>query len=71
MPKGSGVLTVEYKVNFVAAAKGDRLVAEGRVIKTGRTLVITRADVWVYNGEEKKLCAVMQQTLISLPNAEE
>ena len=38
MPAGAGVLSVEFKVNLVAAAVGDRLLAAGRVVKSGRTL---------------------------------
>lgn len=64
MPPDSSPLTVEYKINMLNPAQGERLVARARVIKSGRTLVITQGDVFgVVDGVEK-LCATMQQTLI-------
>jgi uncharacterized protein (TIGR00369 family) len=66
MPAGSSVLTVEYKLNLVAPAKGERLVARGEVLKSGRTLTLVRSEVHAEHGGERTLCAVMQQTLITL-----
>jgi len=40
----AGILTVEYKLNFVAPGTGERIVARGEVLKPGRTLTIVRAD---------------------------
>ncbi len=66
MPTDSRVLTVEYKMNLLAPARGDRLVARGRVIKNGRTLVIAKADVGAIRDGEETLCATLLETLISL-----
>ena len=44
MPAGTDVLTTEYKINFVAAAEGERLIARGRVIRPGRTLTVAMAE---------------------------
>jgi len=63
-PADSSVLTVEFKLNLLAPATGDRLVAEGFVIKPGRTLAITRGEVHAESGGERTLVALMQQTLI-------
>lgn len=63
-PAGSSVLTVEFKVNLLAPAKGDRLVAEGYVVKPGRTLCITRGEVHAEHGGKRTLVAIMQQTLM-------
>jgi len=63
-PADSSVLTVEFKLNLLAPATGDRLVAEGFVVKPGRTLVITRGEVHAEKGGKRTLVAVMQQTLI-------
>jgi uncharacterized protein (TIGR00369 family) len=63
-PEDSSVLTVEYKLNLVAPADGDRLVAEGFVVRPGRTLVITRGEVHAERNGERTLVAVMQQTLM-------
>jgi uncharacterized protein (TIGR00369 family) len=52
-PPGTGVLTVEFKVNLLRPAEGERLIARGRVIKPGRTLTICRSEVYgVRNGRE-------------------
>lgn len=45
-PKGTGVLTTEFKINLLRPAQGQRLIARGRVIKPGRTLTICRSDVY-------------------------
>lgn len=64
MPADASVLTVEYKVNMLAPAKGERLVAVGSVLKPGRTLSIVRADVFAIDAGGEKLIAAMQQTLM-------
>ena len=63
-PANASVLTVEFKVNLLAPAEGDRIVAEGFVVKPGRTLCITRGEVHAESGGRRKLCALMQQTLM-------
>ena len=63
-PEDSSVLTVEFKLNLLAPATGDRLVAEGRVIKPGRTLAITQGEVHAERGGRRTLIALMQQTLM-------
>jgi len=65
-PADSSVLTVEYKINLLAPAAGERLVAVAEVVKRGRTLAITRGEVHAEHGERRTLCAIMQQTLIIL-----
>jgi len=61
---GASVLTVEYKLNLMAPADGERLVARGAVVRAGRTLVVTRADVFAIRGGQETLCALMQQTIM-------
>ena len=67
MPRGSEVLTTEYKVNFVAAADGERLVVRGKVVKPGRTLTVSTAEAFCERGGVERLCAVMLQSLICMP----
>lgn len=67
----ASVLTVEYKINLIAPADGDRLVARGEVVKAGRTLLITRADVYAIKDEQWTLCAVMQQTIMAMQGKKE
>jgi uncharacterized protein (TIGR00369 family) len=63
-PEDSSVLTVEFKLNLLAPAAGERIVAEGRVIKPGRTLAITQGEVHAERGGRRTLVALMQQTLM-------
>ena len=65
-PADASVLTVEYKLNLLAPAMGERLVAEAEVVKPGRTLAITRGEVYAEREGKRILCAIMQQTLIVL-----
>ena len=65
-PADASVLTVEYKLNLVAPATGEHLVAQASVVKPGRTLVITRGEVYAERNGARTLCAIMQQTLIVL-----
>jgi len=67
MPAGSEVLTTEYKVNFVAAAEGERLVVRAKVVKPGRTITVTTAEAFCLRDGVERLCAVMLQSLICLP----
>ena len=62
------VLTVEYKVNFVAPAKGQRLLARGEVIRPGATVAVCKGDVLAYDGGEEKLVATMLATMMFMPN---
>lgn len=70
-PPGTSVLTVEYKLNFLAPAKGDKLIARGAVIKAGRRLIVTEARVWACEGSRETLCAVMQQTIMAIKEPEQ
>ena len=65
------VLTVEYKMNLVAPADGQRLVARGEVVRPGRTLIVTRADVYAIRDEQWTLCAIMQQTIMVMHGKKE
>ena len=65
-PEDSSVLTVEFKLNLLAPAQGDEIVAEGFVVKSGRTLTVTRGEVHAMRGGARKLVAIMQQTLMTM-----
>ena len=67
MPPGSEVLTTEYKVNFIAAADGNRLIARGRVVKPGRTLMIAMAEAFCERDGAESACAIMLSSLIRVP----
>ncbi|TDP46246.1 PaaI family thioesterase [Zavarzinia compransoris] len=65
-PEGSSVLTVEFKVNLVAPARGDWLEAEGKVVRSGRTLTICQLEVYGVAAGLRTLVALGQQTLIAI-----
>ncbi len=67
-PPGATVLTVEYKLNLVAPAAGERLIARGEVIKAGRTLTVCRGEVFAVTDGAETLCATAMQTLMILEN---
>ena len=65
---GMEVTTVEYKINFLAAFQGGELRATGRVVKAGRRIIVTTAEVAHVDADGKhSACAVMQQTLVPVP----
>lgn len=66
MDSEDGILTVEYKINLMAPAAGELLIARGEVIRPGRTLTVTKTDVFVVKDGEEIACAVMQQTLMRI-----
>ena len=68
MPPDSSVLTVEFKINLMNPAAGDRLRAEARVRKAGRTLVVVAATVTAIRGEKAVPCGEMLGTFIVLRN---
>ncbi|MDQ3058241.1 MAG: PaaI family thioesterase [Pseudomonadota bacterium] len=68
VPDDAEVTTVEYKINFLAGFQGGELRATGRVVKAGRRLIISTADVMHVDAAGKEsACAVMQQTLMAVP----
>lgn len=64
VPAGDSVLTVEYKMNLVAPADGEKLIARGQVVRPGRTLIVTKAEVFALKQGKEILCALMQQTIM-------
>lgn len=64
MPEGAEVMTVEMKINLMAPALGERLVAEGRVIRPGRRIMVVAADVWAETEDSRKHVAMLQGTMI-------
>ncbi|TCT08147.1 PaaI family thioesterase [Aquabacter spiritensis] len=65
-PADSTILTVEYKINIMAPGRGERLVALGEVVRSGRTLTVVKIDVFAESGGKRVHCATATQTLICL-----
>lgn len=66
MPASAGVLTVEFKVNLLAPAQGERFVALARVLKAGRTITVTQAEAHALQADTRKLVATMTGTLMTV-----
>jgi uncharacterized protein (TIGR00369 family) len=68
LPEGMEVVTVEYKINFLSGHQEGELRAVGKVVKGGKRIVVTTAEVFHLDPHGKKsMCAVMQQTLVPVP----
>ncbi len=66
MPPGRGVLTVEFKINLVAPAVGERILARGKVTKAGRTLTLAQAEVFAEQSGQEKLIALLTATMMAV-----
>lgn len=71
LPPGWMNMTIDYTVKILTSAKGEKLVARGRVIKAGQTVTVAAADVYSINGVDETLCATGLVTMrnIKLPQA--
>ena len=66
MSEDAGVLTIEFKINLLAPAKGQHFRCEGRVLKPGRTIVVAEGRAFAVDQGLEKLCATMQCTLMAV-----
>ena len=66
MPEEADVLSVEYKINLLSPARGERFIARGRVKRAGRNLTVCEAEVFAVNQDEEKLIAAMLATMMSI-----
>jgi uncharacterized protein (TIGR00369 family) len=66
MPPEVGVLSVEYKVNFLAPARGEWYRVRGQVIKPGRTLTVCLGEVHAHTGDQETLVATMMATIMAV-----
>ena len=65
------MLSVEFKVNLLAPAAGEKFIARAEVKRAGRTLTVCSADAFAVSQGEEKLIASMLATIIRLPTAAE
>ena len=66
MPADAAVLTIEFKINLLAPAKGQRFRMEGRVLKPGRTITVSQGRAFALDGDQEKLVATMDCTLMAV-----
>jgi len=70
MPMDAAVLTIEFKINLLALAKGQRFRMEGRVIKPGRTITVSEGKAFAIDQGKEKLVATMSCTLMCVQQRE-
>ncbi|HSG56509.1 MAG TPA: PaaI family thioesterase [Paracoccaceae bacterium] len=67
LPLDTEVVTSEIKINLLAPARGDRLIATGRVVKSGRRLCVVTAEVHAEAGGTSTPIAILQGTMVPVP----
>ena len=67
LPEDSEIVTAEIKINLTAPATGDRLVAQGRVVKPGKRLIVVTSEVYALTDGTKTLVAILQGTMVPVP----
>ena len=71
MPPDATVLTIEYKTNFLAPARGEQLIARGHVVKPGRTVSVAEARTFALAGGEETLVATLTATMMVVTHHDE
>ena len=71
MPVGRGVLTMEFKINLLAPAARERIVARSRVVKAGRTLTLAQTEVSAESAGKERLVALLTATLMAIEGRED
>lgn len=66
MPKGADVLSVEFKVNLLSPAIGEKFLAKGKVLRAGKTIFVVQGDVFAIKEGQEKLVSTMLGTMICL-----
>ncbi len=64
MPVGSDVLSIEFKLNLLRPASGDRVIADARVVRAGRTVTVCQADIFAITGDESRQVAMLTGTMM-------
>ncbi len=69
IPAAANMLTVEFKINLLRPAVGDRFIARGRVVRPGKTLTVCTGEVVAINADGERTVALMTSTLMTLRDA--
>ncbi|MEL6644308.1 MAG: PaaI family thioesterase [Pseudomonadota bacterium] len=67
MEDDAEVVTAEMKINLLAPGTGDRLIAEGRVIRPGKRLIVAQSDVYAETGADRRHIAILMGTMVPVP----
>ena len=71
MPMDRGVLTTEFKINLLAPATGERIIARGKVVRAGRTLTLAQTEVFAEKEGSEQLIALLTATLMAIQGQED
>ena len=66
MSEDASVLSIEFKVNLLSPAKGDKFKAVGKVKKAGRNITVTEGELFSYTDGKEKLVATMTATMMAM-----
>lgn len=66
MPAEADVVSVEFKINFLRPALGERLIARGRVLRTGRSISVCQGEVYAVREGREDMVAAMQATMAAV-----
>ncbi len=64
LPPGSSLATTEYKLNLIAPARGNVLVAHAKVVKAGKTMTVCTSEIYVHKARSQNLCAIALMTFV-------
>ena len=64
LPPEDGVLSIEFKINLLGPGRGQRMIARGEVVKAGRTVIISKADVYCVDNGVETHTAILTNTLL-------
>ena len=64
LPPADGVLSIEFKINLLGPGRGQRMIARGEVIKAGRTVIVSKADVYCVDNGVETHTAILTNTLL-------
>lgn len=62
---GPNVLTAEYKINYLRPAVGEKIIARGTVVSSGKRQAVCRCDISIRKGEKETVCAIAQGTIMT------
>lgn len=67
LPLDMEVVTAEIKINLIAPARGERLIAIGKLVKPGKRLCVVTSEVFAIENGQEKLIAILQGTMVPVP----
>jgi uncharacterized protein (TIGR00369 family) len=70
MEPGVEVVSVEFKINMLSPGVGERFVAVGRVVRSGRTISVCSGEGIAFDGNESKVVVLMQATMMAVRTSE-